>query len=177
MQLVVGRIAKAHGVGGEVSVEVRTDVADERYATGARLETDPADRGPLQVERTRWHAGRLLVQFAGVSDRTTAELLRGTMLVVDSTTCPPPEHPEDFWDHDLVGLRAETTSGAPLGVVTDVLHPPGPDVLVVRREDRDAASLDGAAEVMIPFVSALVPVVDLGGGRVVVDPPEGLLEL
>jgi 16S rRNA processing protein RimM len=171
MQLVVGRIAKAHGVGGEVSVDVRTDVPDERFAPGARLETDPAAHGPLEVRRTRWHTGRLLVRFAGVDDRSAAERLRGTSLVVDSATCPVSTDPDDFWDHDLIGLRAETTRGEPLGEVIDVLHPPGPDLLVVRPGG------DDATEVMIPFVAALVPVVDLAGARVVVDPPDGLLDL
>jgi 16S rRNA processing protein RimM len=168
VQLVVGRIAKAHGVGGEVSVDVRTDSPDERFALGSTLATDPAEIGPLTIERARWHSGRLLVRFAGVPDRSAAETLRGTLLVVDSATSPPAGDPDDFWDHDLIGLTAQTTDGRSLGVITDVLHPPGPDVL----------SLDVAGQnVLVPFVRAIVPVVDLAAGRVVIDPPEGLLDL
>jgi 16S rRNA processing protein RimM len=168
VQLVVGRIAKAHGVGGEVSVDVRTDEPDARFAVGSALATDPAERGPLTVERARWHSGRLLVRFSGVPDRGAAEALRGTLLVVDSATSPAVGDPDDFWDHDLIGLTAQTTDGRSLGVVTDVLHPPGPDVLSLKVAGQD---------VLVPFVREIVPVVDLAAGRVVIDPPEGLLEL
>jgi 16S rRNA processing protein RimM len=168
VQLVVGRIAKAHGVAGEVSVDVRTDNPDDRFAIGATLDTDPAEHGPLTVERARWHAGRLLVGFRSVSDRSAAEELRGTMLVVDSATSGLTGDPEAYWDHDLIGLAAETKDGRPLGRITDVLHPPGSDLL--------SLDVDGQ-DVLVPFVAAIVPVVDIAGGRIVVDPPEGLLEL
>jgi 16S rRNA processing protein RimM len=169
VQLVVGRIAKAHGIGGEVSVEVRTDDPDFRFAPGSSLQTDPAERGPLTVEATRWHSGRLLVRFAGIADRTAAEALRSTLLVVDSSTSAPVGGDEEFWDHDLIGLAAQLTDATPLGEVTDVLHPPGPDLLVI--------ATGSGSEVLVPFVAAIVPRVDIEGGRVVVDPPEGLFEL
>jgi 16S rRNA processing protein RimM len=168
MQLVVGRIARAHGITGEVSVDVRTDAPEIRFAVGASLDTDPADRGPLTVTRTRWHSGRLLVTFDAVADRTAAEALRGTLLVVDSTTSPPVDT-DEFWDHDLDGLPVETVDGTPVGVVAEVLHPPGPDLLAVRRAD--------GSEVLVPFVKEFVPTVDVAGRRVVIDPPEGLMEL
>jgi 16S rRNA processing protein RimM len=169
MQLVVGRIAKAHGIGGEVSVEVRTDVPDQRFAVGATLETDPEDLGPLVIERSRWHSGRLLVAFEGVADRTAAERLRGAMLVVDSATSPAIDDDDEYWDHQLAGLEVVSTSNEPLGVVEDVVHPPGADLLVVRRPD--------GGETLVPFVRDIVTTVDIAAGRVVVDPPEGLLEL
>ncbi|MBV9484426.1 MAG: ribosome maturation factor RimM [Frankiaceae bacterium] len=169
MQLVVGRIAKAHGIAGEVAVEVRTDDVDHRFAAGATLDTDPAERGPLVVERARWHSGRLLVRFADVADRTAAELLRNTMLVVDSATSLASDDDAEFWDHDLIGLAASTTDGSVLGEVTDVAHPPGPDLLVITRP--------GGGEVLVPFVASIVPTVDLANRRLVVDPPDGLLEL
>jgi 16S rRNA processing protein RimM len=169
VQLVVGRIAKAHGIGGEVAVDVRTDSPEERFAAGATLATEPADRGPLTVRRTRWHSGRLLVCFDEVPDRTAAEALRGTLLVADSSTSPAADGEDEFWDHDLVGLEAVTPTGRSLGRVEDVLHPPGPDLLVIGTPD--------GGEVLVPFVRAIVPEVDVAGGRVVVDPPEGLLEL
>jgi len=174
MQLVVGRIAKAHGIGGEVSVDVRTDDPDRRFAPGSQLETEPSERGPLVVDRVRWHSGRLLVRFAGVDDRTAAEGLRSTMLVVDSATCPPPEDEEEFWDHDLIGVEAFTVDGERLGPVTDVLHPPGPDVLVISRAEPDRPD---AAELLVPFIAEFVPTVDLAAQRVVISPPEGLLDL
>jgi 16S rRNA processing protein RimM len=168
MQLVVGRIARAHGIGGEVSVDVRTDAPDERFAIGARIDTDPADAGPLTISRTRWHSGRLLVAFEGVSDRTGAESLRGVLLVVDSTTSPDTET-DEYWDHQLAGLDVVSVDAHHLGVVEDVLHPPGPPLLVVRRPD--------GSEALVPFVREIVPTVDVAGHRVVIDPPEGLFEL
>jgi 16S rRNA processing protein RimM len=168
VQLVVGRIAKAHGISGEVSVEVRTDLPEQRFAPGARLDTEPADRGPLTVVRTRWHAGRLLVVFAEPADRSAAEALRNTLLVVDSSTSPLAGE-DEFWDHDLDGLDVVTVDGTSVGVVTEVLHPPGSDLLAVQRPD--------GTEVLVPFVRAIVPTVDLAERRIVVDPPEGLLEL
>ena len=169
MQLVIGRIARAHGIGGEVSVEVRTDAPDLRFADGARLETDPARLGPLTVTRSRWHSGRLLVCFEGIADRTAAEALRGTLLMADSETSPASEDADEFWDHEIVGLAAVSSSGEALGVIEDVLHPPGPDLLVVRRPD--------GTEALVPFVREIVPVVDHAAGQVVVDPPEGLFDL
>ena len=169
MQLLVGRIAKAHGIHGEVAVEVHTDEVERRFAAGEVLETEPPEHGPLTVVSSRWHGSRLLVRFAELDDRGSAEAVRNVLLVVDSSTSPPTEDPDEFWDHELVGLLAVTVAGQPLGRVEDVLHPPGEDLLAVRRED--------GGEVLVPFVAAIVPEVDLAGGRVVVDPPEGLLEL
>jgi 16S rRNA processing protein RimM len=169
VQLVVGRIARAHGIGGEVSVEVRTDAPELRFADGARLDTDPAELGPLTVARSRWHSGRLLVSFDGISDRTAADALRGALLVADSDTSPVTAGEDEFWDHELIALDAVAVSGEALGVIEDVLHPPGADLLVVRRPD--------GREALVPFVREIVPVVDRAAGRVVVDPPEGLFEL
>ena len=169
MQLVVGRIAKAHGIGGEVAVDVRTDDPDYRYAAATSLATEPPERGPLVIERTRWHSGRLLVRFAGIADRSAAEALRGTLLVADSSTSADTGDGEDFWDHELVGLTVGLPDGSVVGEIIDVLHPPGPDVLVVRRES--------GSELLVPFVRDIVPTVDVGTGRVVLTPPEGLLDL
>ncbi|MGP3920802.1 ribosome maturation factor RimM [Nonomuraea sp. 10N515B] len=166
MQLVVGRIGRPHGVRGEVTVEVLTDEPERRFVVGTSIATDPADRGPLVVTGRRWHKDFLLIMFDGVTDRDVAEELRGTMLVIDSADVEPSDDPDEFHDHQLIGLAVETVAGDPVGEVTDVLHH-GQDLLVVRRK--------GADEALIPFVKALVPEVDLQGGRLVVDPPEGLL--
>ena len=168
MQLVVGRIARAHGIGGEVAVEVRTDSPDLRFAEGVVLETDPPENGPLTVERARWHSGRMLVAFAEVADRTSAEALRNTLLVADSATSPEVDE-DEYWDHQLVDLAVVSVDGSSLGSVSDVVHSPGGDLLVVRRPD--------GGELMVPFVRSIVPTVDLDARRVVVDPPDGLLEL
>ncbi|SDQ97491.1 ribosome maturation factor RimM [Thermostaphylospora chromogena] len=165
MQLVVGRIGRPHGVRGEVTVDVRTDDPDRRFAVGSTLDTDPPSAGPLRVRSTRNHAGLLLVRFDGVDDRNAAEALRGTLLVVDAEDLPPLDDPDEFYDHQLIGLAVWTVDGERVGQVADVLHH-GQDLLVVRR---------GTEEVYVPFVRALVPEVDLDGGRLVIDPPPGLL--
>jgi 16S rRNA processing protein RimM len=168
VQLVVGRIARAHGISGEVSVDVRTDAAEVRFAPGAHLDTDPPRSAALTVARARWHSGRLLVCFEGIADRTLAEALQGILLTVDSATSPAPDA-DEFWDHDLVGLDAISVGGEALGVVEDVVHPPGAPLLVVRRPD--------GSEALVPFATEIVPTVDLVGRRLVVDPPQGLFEL
>jgi len=166
--LVVGRVGKPQGIRGEVSVEVRTDDPDARFAVGTTLPTEPAERGPLVVAAAREQNGRLVLLFEGVGDRNGAEALRGTLLLVDGATLPPPEDPDEFHDFQLVGLAVELPDGRPIGRLAEVLHLPHGDVLVVRGEQ---------GEVLVPFVAAMVPVVDVPAGRVVVDPPEGLLDL
>ena len=130
MQLVVGRITRPHGVRGEVSVEVRTDDPDLRFAVGRVMATDPAAAGPLTVESVRWHSGRLLIRFAGIGDRNQAEELRGTWLTLDSAQVGSTGDPDEFHDHELIGLAVVTTSGEPVGRVTDVRHF-GQDLLVI----------------------------------------------
>jgi 16S rRNA processing protein RimM len=168
--LVVGRIGRPQGIKGEVTVQVRTDDPDLRFAEGALLLTDPVERGPLTVAASRWQNGRLVVAFEGVPDRNAAELLRETLLQVDARTLPPPEDEDEFHDHVLRGMSAVLVSGPRLGEVVDVLHLPHGDVLVVRRTGT-------GEEVLVPFVKAMVPVVDVAARRLEVDPPEGLLDL
>ena len=168
MLVTVGRVGRAHGLHGEVVVEVRTDDPEARFAAGIALTTEPAAAGPLTVAGSRWHSGRLLVRFAGVADRTGAEALRGVHLQTELAEDERPADPEEFYDHQLVGLTAATIEGRDLGRVAEVVHLPGQDLLALR--------LPEGREVLVPFVAALVPVVDLDGGRVVVDPPGGLLD-
>ncbi|MET8358602.1 ribosome maturation factor RimM [Micromonospora sp. NPDC005171] len=202
MQLVVGRIGKPHGVRGEVTVEVRTDEPEARFAPGTVLRTAPGATPPpasprstvlrtepgatpppttdepgvpfrvpaeLTIEEARFHQGRVLIAFDGILDRNTAEALRGTLLVVDSADVAPPDDPEEFHDHQLVGLAVVTPAGERLGEVARIDHAPSSDLLVLRRPEGRTA--------LIPFVRAIVPEVDLAGGRVIVDPPAGLLDL
>ena len=170
--VVVGRIGRPHGVRGEVTVEVRTDDPELRFAPGSVLLTEPTSRGPLTVAGRRWNREILLLALEGpggsVESREAAEELRGTELHVPVADLPELDDPEDFYDHQLVGLAARLTDGTPLGEVSAVRHE-GAELLVVRRS--------GGAELLVPFVAAIVPTVDLDGGFVVVDPPEGLLEL
>jgi 16S rRNA processing protein RimM len=171
--VVVGRIGRPHGVRGEVTVEVRTDDPDLRFAPGSVLRTEPPGRGPLTVAGSRWHREVLLLRLTGpdgveVESREAAETLRDTELHVPVDELPELEDPDTWYDHQLVGLRAELTDGTPLGEVTAVRHE-GAELLVVRRE--------GGRELLVPFVASIVPTVDPAAGRVVVDPPEGLLDL
>lgn len=172
IEVLVGRIGKPHGVRGEVTIDVRTDEPDLRFAPGSTLRAEPpdgADRRPasLTVAGSRWHQRFLLVTFEEVTDRNAAEALRGTLLHITVPTDAVPEDPDEFYDHQLVGLRAEDTDGTPLGEVVAVVHGAAQDLLTVRTPDgRDA---------LVPFVAALVPEVDLAGGRVVVADRPGLV--
>ncbi len=166
--VVVGRIGRPHGVRGEVTVEVRTDDPDLRFAPGAVLRTEPADRGPLTIAGRRWHREVLLLVIDGIESREAAEELRNTELHVPVAELPALEDPDVFYDHQLVGLAARLPDGTELGTVSAVRHE-GAELLVVRRVD--------GGELLVPFVTAIVPTVDVTGGLVVVDPPEGLLDL
>jgi 16S rRNA processing protein RimM len=149
-------------------VGVRTDEPEARFAIGARVDTDPAGVGPLKVAARRWQSGELVIRFAGIRDRTRAAELGGTWLTVDSATLEPVDDPDEFRDHELIGLAVRTAAGVAVGVVTDVLHH-GQDLLAIKR----AAA--GAPELLVPFVKAIVPEVDIAGGTLVIDPPPGLL--
>lgn len=174
-EVVVGRIGRAHGVKGEVSVELRTDEPNRRFVDGAVLRTQtpqgtaPAPPRPsaLTVLRARWHRSRLLVTFAELIDRTAAETVRGLTLLTDVDTDDSPQDPEEFYDHQLVGLSMVSTDGVPVGEVTEVMHGAGQDLLVVRAAD--------GREVLVPFVTAIVPVVDIAGGTMQVADRPGLL--
>jgi 16S rRNA processing protein RimM len=188
--LVVGQIGKPHGIRGEVSVAVRTDEPEERFVAGSvfttevprdrRVTTGPAAATPasavpyqvpaqLVIESIRWHQGRAIVQFEGVYDRNVAEALRGVLLQVDSATLSPPDDPDEFHDHQLIGLRVESLDGSALGTVDRIDHAPSSDLIVLKK------AAGGTA--LIPFVSQIVPTVDLAAGRIQVDLPEGLLDL
>jgi 16S rRNA processing protein RimM len=173
MRIVVGRVGRPHGIRGEVVIGVRTDEPDLRFAVGATLDVsrgeDSADAGRLTIASVRWHSGQLLVSFAGITDRTAAAELTGSWLSVDSGQLPELEDPDEFRDHELIGLSVRTSAGEPVGVVTDVLHY-GQDLLVVQRAD------GAQGECLVPFVKAIVPEVDVRAGVLVIDPPPGLLD-
>ncbi|GAA4591957.1 16S rRNA processing protein RimM [Actinoplanes octamycinicus] len=189
MLLVVGQIGKPHGIRGEVSVVVRTDEPEERFTVGSVFTTEvPRDRrvtaGPagapapgtrfevpqqLKLEQIRWHQGRGIALFEGIHDRNVAEAMRGVFLQVDSADLAPPEDPDEFHDHQLIGLRVESLDGTALGTVQRIDHAPSSDLIVLAKS--------GGGTALIPFVTAIVPTVDLPGGRVIVDLPEGLLDL
>ena len=167
MLLTVARIGRAHGLRGEVALDVRTDAPDERLAPGTVLATEPASAGPLTIARTRVQQERWFVTFDGVDDRTAAEALNGVVLVVDVDGASDEDDEDAWYPHELVGLRAEGTDGRALGEVVGLEHAPAHDVLVLREPD--------GVRTLVPFVRAIVPVVDVRAGRVVLDPPGGLL--
>ncbi|MHA6763103.1 ribosome maturation factor RimM [Streptacidiphilus sp. PAMC 29251] len=169
MQLVVARIGRAHGIRGQVTVEVRTDEPETRLAPGAVLTTDPATAGPqLTVADARWHSGRLLLSFKGVADRTRAEGLRGTLLIAEVDPEQTPEDPAEYYDHQLLGLAVVLADGTEVGELTSIAHLPAQDLLTVTRPD--------GSEVLVPFVTEIVPEVDLKQRRAVLTPPPGLLD-
>jgi 16S rRNA processing protein RimM len=172
MEVVIGRIGRAHGIRGEVGVEIRTDEPDRRFAVGTVLTTDPGGRR-LVVRSVRTHRERLLLAFEGMPDRTAVEPLGGALLVVDVPDTETPADPDEFYDRQLVGLAVRpirdpgAEPGDSIGTVIEVLHLPVQDVLAVRRHD--------GGEVLVPFVADLVPVVDPVAGHLGVLDVPGLL--
>ncbi|WP_305783056.1 ribosome maturation factor RimM [Symbioplanes lichenis] len=189
--LVVGHIGKPHGIRGEVLVTVRTDEPEARFVAGAvfhtevqrdrRVTTGPAVAAAaepgvryqvpptLTLESLRWHQGRVIAQFEGVHDRNIAEELRGVLLQVDSAEVAAPSDPDEFHDHQLIGLAVVDPEGTELGTVDRIDHAPASDLIVLKKA--------GGGTALIPFVTAMIPTVDLRAGRIVADLPEGLLDL
>lgn len=167
MQLVVARIGRAHGIKGEVTVEVRTDEPELRLGPGAVLATEPASTGPLTIETGRVHSGRLLLRFEGVRDRSAAEALRNTLLIADVDPEELPDDPDEFYDHQLMDLDVVLADGTEIGRITEISHLPSQDLFIVERPD--------GSEVMIPFVEEIVTEIDLAEQKAVITPPPGLL--
>ena len=167
MQVVVARIGKAHGLRGEVTVRVLTASPGERFAPGATFLTEPAEAGPLVLRSARDHNGVLLLGFEHTADRSGAEALRGIRLLGDVLEDDDDEN--SWYERDLIGLKAVTVGGDEIGEVTALQPRSTQDLLVLRLTD--------GREALVPFVTAIVPEVDLEGGRIVLDPPAGLLDL
>ncbi|MFZ0158809.1 MAG: ribosome maturation factor RimM [Kineosporiaceae bacterium] len=166
VRLLVARVGRAHGIRGEVTVQVHTDAPDVRFAPGTSLHTPT---GVLTVRSVRDHNGTLLLGFEQIEDRSAAEALRGTLLEADVDPALEHEREDDAWyDHELIGLRAIDVTGAELGRVIAVEHLPAQDLLEIARPD-------GATR-LVPFVAAIVPTVDVEAGHVVLDAPPGLLD-
>ena len=168
MLLVVGRIGRAHGVLGEATVEVRTDLPDERFFVGAQLTTDQEHAGPLTIESARGHNGVLLLKFTQVKNRTEVEKLRDVLLLADVDIEEESESEDEFHVQQLLGAQVITVDGQKVGVLSDVINLPGQDMFAV-------ASARG--EVLIPFVLEIVPGVDVVNKIITIDPPAGLLSL
>jgi 16S rRNA processing protein RimM len=171
IEVLIGRIGKPHGVRGEVTIDVKTDEPERRFAVGNKLAaTPPKDSASrlrvLTVNRIRWHQGVLLATFDEMTDRDQAEAVRGTLLHATVDADETPDDPDEFYDHQLIGLAAYDLEGKLLGTVTKLVHG-AQDLLTIRTEDRRDA--------LVPFVSALVPEVDVAGGRVVIADRPGLV--
>ncbi|MBL1079094.1 ribosome maturation factor RimM [Nocardia sp. 2] len=176
MELVVGRVAKSHGVRGELVVEVRTDEPELRFAPGNTLKGKlprATQTQEFDVESAREHSGRLLVRLDGVNDRTAADALRGMLFVVDTADLPPSEDPDEYYDHELEGLRVELGDGTLVGTVREVLHSAAGELLSIKASE---AYPPAGREILVPFVNAMVPTVSIADGLIVIDPPEGLLD-
>jgi 16S rRNA processing protein RimM len=166
IDIVVGVIGRPHGVRGEVAVELRTDEPERRFAPGQALREEGGNR-VFTVRSARDHAGRLLVRFAELADRAGAEAARGTLLIATVEADEQPAEQGEFYDRQLIGLRATTPDGAEVGRVGSVLHLPAQDVLEIET---------AAGRRLVPFVEALVPDVDLEAGRLTVVDVAGLLD-
>jgi len=165
MLLVVGRIGRAHGVRGEATIEVRTDDPDARFPVGASLLTDPAEKGPLTIVSGRVHNGILLLGFAGITDRTAVEKLRNTLLLTEVDI--DAESSDDLYHiAQIKGCSVFLENGIEVGVVTDVLELPAQDTLVIETS---------SGEKLVPFVTTMVPTIDIKNKKLVISPPEGLL--
>ena len=166
MQLVVARIGRAHGVLGEATIEVRTDQPEDRFYIGSVLATEPTTFGPLIITSVRDHTGTLLLGFKGVNDRNQVEELRDVLLLAE-VDIEADSTEDDFHVQQLLQCQVSTQDGLEIGLVTDVINLPGQDVLAVDYNGR---------EVLIPFVKAIVPIVDVKNRKITVVPPVGLLD-
>lgn len=167
MQVTVGRIGKPHGIRGEVTIEVRTDEPELRFAPGITLKRESGS--DLIVSDFHWHSGRVLLKFLGVDSRSAAEELRDSILTVERDEDEVPSENDEYYDSNLIGCEVKTLAGEVIGHVIDVLHLPSQDALVVDSGD------EAGTEYLIPFVESIVPTVDVITKIITVDPPEGLL--
>jgi 16S rRNA processing protein RimM len=161
MRLLVGRIGRAHGIQGEATIEVRTDSPEDRFAIGARVQSDA--HGELVIKSYRLHNGILLLGFENVLDRNAIEKLRDTLLYCEVDIDEPSQYEDDYHVLQLIGCQAVLESGKEFGTVSDVINLPGQDLLAI-----DTST----GEVLIPFVHQLVPVVDVKNRTLTVIPPE-----
>jgi len=165
---VVGRIARAHGIRGQVIVNLETDFPDERFRPGAELFVERGGRvEPLTIATVRFHRERPILGLRGVETIDDAEAMAGLELRVplDRLAALPPG---TFYRHDLIGCRVETTRGEVVGVVTDVEGTMAGSRLVIA---------GASGEVLVPLATEICPEIDPAGKRIVIDPPAGLVDL
>jgi 16S rRNA processing protein RimM len=168
--LAVGRIGRAHGVGGEVRVEVMTDFPDQRFVPGRRLfvgrEGDPTPRAVV-VASVRDHRAALLVRFDIAPDRTAAEELTGQYVYIEGAEAAPLA-PDAFYQHQLMGLAVVTATGVAVGRVVGLIETGSADVLEVLAESGQMH--------LVPMIAAVIAAVDLDDARITITPLPGLLD-
>ena len=164
MQLVVGRIGRAHGVLGEATIEVQTDDPDIRFQIGNKLTLD--DGKQLTIRSSRWHNQILLLAFDGIADRNQIEELRDQLISsdVDLDLLAPGE----YHFQQLIGCEVFQQNGELIGAVDEIVKLPGQDLLSVNR---------AGAQVLIPMVKQIIIEIDVSAKKIVVNPPEGLLDV
>lgn len=167
----MGRLTKAHGLKGAIKIELYTDEPARRFVPGAQFHLQVPEASPwfgktLTLAELRWYNQHPVVFFEGVTDRTIAESLIKAILLIDHDLASEPVEENAWYDHQLVGLTV-LRDGKPIGTITHLEHLPAQDLLVVATD---------AGEVMVPFVAAIVPTVDVVGGTLTVTPPPGLFE-
>ena len=170
-QLRVGRLLKAHGLKGAIKLELYTDSPNERFVPGAVLELQVPQESPwfgktVTVTELRWYNQSPVIFLEGVTDRNIAETLIRAILLVHADVEELPKEADAWYDHQLVGLKV-MREGVEVGVVARVDHFPAQDILAVTV---------GEKEVLVPFVKAIVPEVNVEAGTVTVTPPNGLFE-
>ena len=164
-RVIVGRLGRPHGIRGEVTVEIRTDEPELRFAPGSSVFLSSGKS--IKIESIRWHKNLLLVKFEGIKDRNESETLRGNLVEVEIDDLELPEDEDEFYDRQLIGLKV-IENGAEIGTLEDVLHLPGHDLLSIKLHD--------GKEMLLPFVEQFVPEIDLEAGQIFVTPPQGLME-
>lgn len=167
VDVTVGRIGRPHGLRGDVFIDLRTDEPARRFTVGTRLQLGEKGQS-IEIATVTWNRGRLILSFVGYPDRTAVEPLIGQWLGARVPAEERPSEPEEYFDRQLVGLSVLDHAGVRVGSVEEVLHLPAQDVLRITLADEE--------ERLVPFVTALVPVVDLQVGHVQLADVEGLLE-
>jgi len=170
-KLRVGRFLKAHGLKGAIKLELYTDSPNERFVPGAVLELQVPEGSPwfgksVTVSELKWFNSSPVLFLKDVSDRTQAESLIKAILLVEQPLDVSPQEPDAWYDHQLAGLKV-MRDGAEIGTLLRVEHMPAQDLLVIKTEE---------AEVLLPFVKAFVPKVDVTAGVIEITPPGGLFE-
>ncbi len=170
-KLRVGRLLKAHGLKGAIKLELYTDSPNERFVPGAVLELQVPEESPwfgksVTVTELKWFNSSPVLFLKDVSDRTQAETLIKAILLVEQPLDVSPQEPDAWYDHQLAGLKV-MRDGVEIGTLLRVEHMPAQDLLVIKTEE---------AEVLLPFVKAFVPKVDVQAGVIAITPPGGLFE-